>query len=420
MSMRTCREYLVLLPLILTLAGCGNKAPGPAQSDSDGTGGIGERAAFDPSKVPETADAAVRTVIEGMQQKHPEALWHFLPASYQQDVNDVVHGFAQRMDPELWSKSVAVLDKLASVVKNQRELLAATIRPADKAGERGPAVDFEGLANLLQTLVKSDLGNLEKLKKADAGTILAVTGGQLLEQLQALSKLGPQGSLSFPLDDLSRLKIQLKSSENDQAILLIQSPGEAPHETEFVRVEGRWIPRNLAENWIETIGQMKARLALLSRENLAEQKPRWLTLVATFDQAFDQLAAARDKDQFAGAMQGLYIPGMMLAAMLQQPADADEPETPETRSSTPSAADLVTIVVRGKLDPAMQDGLLERLKTVLGRTEGVFAEFTGDDESTSFRVGPVSDIGAFAKELDFLKNVEVDVGNRSISARPRQ
>jgi hypothetical protein len=421
MTTKTRREYFILLPLVLVLTGCGTDPPVPVGSNGGSAGTNGEQTAtYDASKIPETADAAVRTVIEGIRQKHPEALWHFLPASYQQDVNDVVHEFARRMDPELWSKTVAVLDKLARVVKTQQELFTATIRGPGKGGDPGPPIDFEGLANLLQTLVKSDLGNLEKLKQADAGKILAVTGGQLLEQLQLLTKIGPQDSMSLPIDELSRLKIELKSSENDQAVVLIQSPGQAPQETEFVRVEGKWIPRDIAENWIETIGQAKARLALLSRENLVEMKPRWLTLVATFDQAFDQLAAARDKEQFAGARDGLILPIIALWGMLQQPAGADKPEPEPTETPTPSAAELATIVVRGKLDSATQDALLERLKSSLDQTEGAFAEFTGDDESTSFKIGPVVDLKAFAKRVDFLKVLEVDEKARTITATAKE
>lgn len=417
--MRTLRSALVVLSFALFLSACGSNTQ--ESTDSKAGNSVAGQSPYDASEAPATADAAVRKVLAGMSQSHPEALWDFLPGSYQQDVNDVVHEFARRMDPELWSKVIALLEKVAEVTKAKKDMLADTITLAGRPGERGPSINFDGLANLLRTLIKSDLGNLERLKTADAGTILGEAGGQFLEQLQLLSKIGSQDPSTLPLENLSKLRVELTSSDDDMSVVLIRSPDAAPLETEFVRVEGKWIPRNLADSWIVTIGLAKARLSLLSRENLAEQKPRWMTLIASFDDAVDQIAAARDIDELRGAMQGLFLPGMMLAQMLREPVDADDrdPAVPEATAVHPVASELVTVVVRGKLSASVQDALLARLKSATGRDEGAFAEFTGDDESTSFKVGPVGDVEGFARSIDFLDVQEVDRSARQILAAPR-
>ncbi|HTI49353.1 MAG TPA: hypothetical protein VL475_00325, partial [Planctomycetaceae bacterium] len=406
MSPTSGRGLWILWTALFVGAGCGEKPPAPpAVADV----ALAERVPPDPASVPESADAAVQAVIDGMKQGHPEALWYFLPASYQKDVNEVVHSFAGRMDAEIWSRTVAVLEKLSRVIKSQHELVQATMPRPVKAGRGAapPSVDFEGLASLLQTLVKSELGDLEKLKQADVGRILAVTGGQLLAQLQSLSRFSPSDGMSLQINDLAKLKVSLVSSEGDAAIVRVEAPGEDPRDLDFVRVEGKWIPKDLSESWIETIGEANARLSLVSRENLAAKKQQWLTLVATFDNVLDQMAAARDKDQFAAATQSLIIPGMMLAGMFQGPPEMDQPEPAENETTPSTAADLVTVVVRGKFDSAAQDALLEKLKASAGAQDQAFAEFTGDDEMTSYKIGPVRDVEAFARQLDFLKVVEV-------------
>lgn len=416
---RTCAGLLLLAAC---LTGCGNKTSPPAGASGTASESVGDLVPFDPSKVPETADAAVRTVIEGVRQKHPEALWHFLPASFQQDINGLVHEFANRMDPELWSKGTALIGKLGRVIREKNELLGATMSPPPRPGEPMKPVNYEGLAKLLETLVRSDLGNLEKLKTADSGKILAVTGGQLLEQLQLLSKFGPQDPGALPIDELLRLRIELKSAEGDEAVVLVRAPNEPPRETQFVRIEGKWIPRSLSEGWIETIGLARARLSILSRETFAEDKPRWMTLIASFDEALDHLAAAQTRDEFVSARSGLYLPAMMLAGMLQaQPVDADDvPEAEEEQAPEASAKDLVTIVVRGKLDAGAQNDLLDRFRAALGRGKVAFAEFTGDEESTTFRIGPVPNLEEFAATLSFVKEVELEAANRTIRAMPME
>ena len=47
------------------------------------------------------------------------------------------------------------------------------------------------------------------------------------------------------------------------------------------------------------------------------------------------------------------------------------------------------------------------------------SEITGDEDTTTIKVGPVSDIEAFAQRLDFLKIDKVDAKTRTITAHAK-
>ena len=74
-----------------------------------------------PDPIPETADKALSAVLEGLHENRPDAVWDALPASYQQDVNDVVHLFATRMHPEAWKWFVQIARKGAVVMRLPRD-----------------------------------------------------------------------------------------------------------------------------------------------------------------------------------------------------------------------------------------------------------------------------------------------------------
>src|SRR5262249_31747576 len=154
------------------------------------------------------------------------------------------------MDPEIWNNGVAAARKLARVLKEKQQFL----RPREQAAalER-PATDWGQVADVLETLLASDLADLEKLKKADAGKLLADTGGQLLAQARAFSKLGPRDFFGQNLDQLANLRVTPVQSSADKATLKFEAPDQDPALYEFVRVEGKWIPKNLAENWHEIV-----------------------------------------------------------------------------------------------------------------------------------------------------------------------
>jgi hypothetical protein len=423
--MKRCMQ-LWSLPLIAGMfltAGCGKDdrsgatvGDSPAKSGDGGSASVGSRS---PAKgAPAgSAAAAVLAVVDGLKQNRLDAFWDFLPASYQNDLNDLVHRFAERMDPEFWAKSVVTLRKLAHVLKEQNEhLVAIRARQDVDADPRALAAEMTAIADLLETLLRSDLADLEKLKTVDGEKFLASTGRRLLDQLRAT------GNDPFAeWGDLSELNVTQISSEGDSATLAIEKPGKPAMDYQFARVEGKWIPQSMAANWYETMMQANARLSLLSPDNLTEDKPQILALLKAIDGVLDQMSAAKTEKDFMTALaqaeetQKTFLP---LIAKLVGAAPASDAAGGE--SSPDQAIELVTVVVKGSLDEIAQDELRDRLKEVVDEGGLPETELTGDDETTIYRVGPVSDVEAFAKRLDFLKNVRVDAKGRVITAEPKK
>jgi hypothetical protein len=387
----SARGWIPFVVLCVLAAGCGDDAaPAGSQSpvavEPQGTGGPAD-----------TADKAVLLAIDGLNQNHPEAVWDFLPENYQHDLNELVHMFAERMDAELWQRSIAVLRKLVGVLKTKKEFLAADMTP---------------VAGLAETLLTSEVAGLENLKVFDGRRFLASTGARLMTQLRAL------------LPNLNRLldfkKVTLVKSKGDAATVELKTDQETT-EREFVRVEGKWIPKAVAEGWIEQIGQAKARLSVLSPDNLSEIKPRIVSLLAAVDGVLDRLAAARNHEEFRAGLEeadvqlGPYKP--LVAAWLAGSAgvtDADDTGDDEPAHEEP--IEFATVVVTGTLDDDAQDALRARLNAVVDDRARADSEITGDDETTTIKVGPVSDIEAFAKRLDFLKVTSIDTKTRTITA----
>ena len=83
----------------------------------------GPPAAAPAEREDDSPEAAVRRVAQGLQENRPQVLWESLPPSYRTDVNALVRNTAQRMDPEIWSRSVAIVRRAAALLKAKREFL---------------------------------------------------------------------------------------------------------------------------------------------------------------------------------------------------------------------------------------------------------------------------------------------------------
>src|SRR5579872_2636995 len=95
----------------------------------------------------ETADAALRAIMRGLQQGHPDVLWDALPASYQQDLNDLVRLSASRLNPAAWRWFLQIVGKSAKIVRLLKESVTSEGSSSEEMGKSDrQARAFETLA----------------------------------------------------------------------------------------------------------------------------------------------------------------------------------------------------------------------------------------------------------------------------------
>lgn len=418
---------LMLLGIALsTLAGCpsnsGPTRPGSTGSDQSADGADKQSAQPD-NLDPSTPDGAVRGVIRGMSQHNLRALWDFIPASFQGDLHDLVHTFARKMDPEIWDRTVGVIRKLAVVLREKQEWMVTPESHApQKAGAvpgKQAVVDYRAVASLLEKIADSDLGRLDKLQKTELGAWCDSVGGPLLEQFQVYAAAQPANPLAHTMTVLEDLSISTAKLAGDEATVEIAPPGESPVEVNYVRIDGRWIPKDLADGWIEAMGLAQAWLAItLAPDNLTESKPRILAGLGTLEEWLERLQQAGSKEEFDFAWsQGLQ--NVLTVAATFSPAMPVGDGEPSVASNA-EAIPLVKVVVTGRLTAEQQDALLEKLAKQTDPAEvAPFREFSEGDASTSFTLGPVASIEDYAKKLDFLDISKVDAETRMILAVPK-
>jgi hypothetical protein len=206
---------------------------------------------------------------------------------------------------------------------------------------------------------------------------------------------------------------------NDAATLKFEAPGDTPLIVKFALHEGKWIPESLESEWQHRMGNARAWLStLLETDSLGGQKPRFLKMLSDVEVTLDKMAAAKTQHEFDVAGQQSTFTLLSLFAALSAPPASEEPSAGEYPPV--EATEVVTVVVAGALDENAQDSLRERIKAVADDPDRAAAEITGDDETSTFKIGPVADVEAFAQRLDFLVITGVDPVTRTITAKPRK
>ena len=257
-------------------------------------------------------DAYLRELIAASESGDYQKLWNALPAGYQKDVHDVIHHFAENMDPALWKQGADLLKKAARVLKDKRQFILGHPVVATKP-EVGKALP--PMSDALDALVNSELTDLQKLKTFDFLKFASGDGKKIAEKMKVaseaakdLQKLVPPGgpnAAGNPFADFSGakasdVKIVVVKHEGDSAILKFEVKGKATPEgeKEWQRVDGKWLPKEVTDKWQNNIADAKQWISGEMKQKVQESKVQVGFFLAPINMTLDQLLAAQSQQQF--------------------------------------------------------------------------------------------------------------------------
>lgn len=286
--MKKTLSLLALSPALF-LIGCGSGTPKPAA----------------------TADAAVMQAVDSLEENDPSGIWHMLPASYQTQANGVLHDFAEKMPSDVYEQGAELAKKLENVLKSKKSLLLES--PMLASAPIDVSANYDQAVAIIGAVTSSDLMSVESLKKADIGVLLGSIGRKLMETADKMEL--DQNQAPFQMsqamgakDKLGTMNAELVSEDGDIATVRLSMEGEPPQELEFVKIEGKWIPGDVADNWGQMIAQAKAGVADMEiPPQVAAQIKMGMTMA---DSVLEQLLKAETQEDLEQVFTGLMGMGM--------------------------------------------------------------------------------------------------------------
>ena len=302
-----------------------------------------EKAAAPKIQLPGGADSVVLIPIKLLEEEDPKLLWEMLPPSYQTDVANLIHDFVKNMDQQLWDKLFEVLSQAGLLLKNKQDLITAMIE--QNLGGTGASPEemqqsLETMGKMLQTLVKSDLGKHATAKSMDPGKFLDETGKELFKLIAETSKLEEGDPWNNEIKaKLKDIKVEIISQESDSATISVsgipdlpdideltaQFPGfddsEVPGlsvlkngEQEVVKVEGKWIPKAMADGWKDTMSEASEMINNDLKNMLGpEEKKQVMNIMNAAQMGLAGAAKAKTQEELQMAMMQAVMGALMSA-----------------------------------------------------------------------------------------------------------
>jgi hypothetical protein len=262
--------------------------------------------------IPDEPSAAIQKIADEMLVGNCSILWHAMPSSYQADVNAIAKLAGAKVDPEIYDKSFGLFGRFAEVADKQKSFILNTKLGGELAAEQIAEIEaaWPSIIGFIQTIVTSSISSSAGLRAFDGQGFSEQTLPALFKysnDLAAISKEeNPFGSLEFD---------RLKTIENADTAAVIEitfTNGDVETE-DFIKVENRWVPTEMATNWSTQIADTKKKLEAISSEEIAKNKPQLMGMITMLDGILTQLEKADTQEQFDQALRGAMMPiGMLI------------------------------------------------------------------------------------------------------------
>ena len=273
-------------------------------------------------EIPDSPDGTVRAVTAALADRHPEVLWQALPPTYQKDITELTHTFAGRMNPAVWDAAFGLGRKTVGILRDKKALfLSSSMLQAAGDDRRRIESGWDPVVSVLGSFFSSDVTRLETLKTIDWERYLSSTGRELMNQAAEVSKA--RGDDAFDREFAGKLrqsKIELVSRDGNQATVRMTAPDEEPEELQLTRVEGRWVPSEMAADWDVKVAAAKEKLTTITDEELAQGSAQAMMLIGMADAMLNDLAAVQSSAELDQKLQSLLGP---LLGGLMQPGAAE-------------------------------------------------------------------------------------------------
>jgi len=277
-----------------------------------------------PEAIPESPPDAVQVVVEGLADHQPQVLWDALPPSYQTDIRELITTFCTHMHADIYDRTFGILGKAVRVMKEKREFIFnSPVALSVPMLESSMGSQWNETVGLLNTIAKSDLSSLDSLGRMDPGDFLASTGHKVMERVEDLRRhsqrsptLNAWEKMSQALEDA---QIDFMLTSDTQGSLRFSAPtNDALKEVELTKVEGRWVPSEMAAIWPDKVEEAKVNMARLSGPEFEQAKPMLSMVLGSLEGAMDSLLQAESQQEFDMTLKSLAAVGGMLQAMRNQ------------------------------------------------------------------------------------------------------
>ena len=264
--------------------------------------------------VPDEPAAAMELIAKELASGNGGILWKAMPSSYQSDVNTIARLAGAKVDAEIYDKSFVLLARLADVADKQKQFILNTELGGEQPAEEVAKIEaaWPSIIGFVHSITSSSISSSEGLQSFDGQSFCETTVSDLIHLADAMSAISGE---ALTISAFSGLSVKALESSETSAKLEMTGPDGSVETEDFIKVENRWVPTELANEWSSEMADAKTQLEAINPDEIAQTKPQIMGVITMLEGVLTQVEAAETQEQFDQALQGAMMPIMGLMMM---------------------------------------------------------------------------------------------------------
>jgi hypothetical protein len=280
--------------------------------------------------------ASFNQLMAELAEGNVGATWNAVPASWQNELNDLLRLVGEKMPAATWDKSFGLIKRIGKVLDSKSELFAGML-----AAQLGPDQSKEEVVSSLKSFGKvlillgeSDLATVAKLKQVDLGAVADTTGSKLFKMILNNELLNSQiaeeseGEIKSLKAGILATKAELISTEGETAKIKITSPEGKVEEEDVVKVDGKWVLKGMADDYAKSFATAKEDLAK-ALDEMPKNQMQVGMVMGMLDGVIGSFEKAQSPEDIQQAIAGLGpMAGMFMGAAMSGGLGGGSSEAP--------------------------------------------------------------------------------------------
>ena len=256
-----------------------------------------------------TVEKFAEIVIGELQKENPTIAWDLLPPSYQKDVEALASQAVAKMDPQLFTTIRKTLDNIVDLLRKKKDFIlnCKQLKQAAASGG-GFEKSYDPAVDLIEAYIGGDILDPARLSEGNFRELIGHHLANISVKAKILAETIPDG---FPLKDQMRgglppdFKYEIKKSSGQEATISFKAP-QGDVDIELMSIEGRWLPKEMVQQWSTGIGRAKSQIDMITPEMAKQMKDQVSTIMAfSVTPIVSSLKNAGTQQEFDEALDGI-------------------------------------------------------------------------------------------------------------------
>ena len=203
-----------------------------------------------------TAQEFMDIIVRELQKENPIVLWDALPASKQDQVQEVLKLASTKIEQRTLNLIKKFRADLLTALRSKKQfVLNSQVIPIPPDIRTVLAGSYDSLVGMIEASIPAEWMDASYLQKTPVRDVLSVYMNKVTRKSKDLEKSLPSDSPFKGMANQTDVSATVESISSNEADVTIVATGAPGTPMKFILSEGRWLPADMVANWEQAMAK---------------------------------------------------------------------------------------------------------------------------------------------------------------------